>query len=271
MTTPTEKTVAARIFRPTSLQLNGLTLGLGLFGIGGRSWQPDAKPVTKAEAYDLLDAAYAAGIRFFDTAPSYGVSEQILGDWLSDRRLRRNVTIATKMGEGPDPDTGELVVDHSAHALLASVWRSLERLGAFDVLQLHRPATAQDVRSTQVLHAINHAHKQGVREFGVSVPNIDIGRAALEVGAYQWIQFPLNSANPWGADFAAECLEKGVMPIINRPVNSGKLVTGDTAASLTDAYRFVRSHVPTGMVLTGTSKVPHLAQNIAAFEASKHT
>ena len=39
----------------------------------------------KARAHALLDAAYAGGVRYFDAARSYGLSEQFLADWLAAR------------------------------------------------------------------------------------------------------------------------------------------------------------------------------------------
>ncbi len=39
----------------------------------------------RARSFEVLDAAYAAGVRYFDTARSYGRGEEFLGAWLRDR------------------------------------------------------------------------------------------------------------------------------------------------------------------------------------------
>jgi aryl-alcohol dehydrogenase-like predicted oxidoreductase len=39
----------------------------------------------RARSFDVLDAAYEAGVRYFDTARSYGRGEEFLGAWLRDR------------------------------------------------------------------------------------------------------------------------------------------------------------------------------------------
>jgi aryl-alcohol dehydrogenase-like predicted oxidoreductase len=44
--------------------------------------------VMEARAHTVLDAAYAAGIRYFDAARSYGRAEDFLGSWLARRRLQ---------------------------------------------------------------------------------------------------------------------------------------------------------------------------------------
>ena len=62
----------------------GVQLGLGLIGIG-KPWGHAPAPVpSEPEAIALLESAFAVGIRYFDTAPSYGdgVSEQRLGRFL---------------------------------------------------------------------------------------------------------------------------------------------------------------------------------------------
>jgi aryl-alcohol dehydrogenase-like predicted oxidoreductase len=41
----------------------------------------------EAHANAVLDAAWAAGIRYFDAARSYGRAEQFLASWLSARQL----------------------------------------------------------------------------------------------------------------------------------------------------------------------------------------
>jgi hypothetical protein len=48
-------------------------------------------------AHDLLDAAYALGIRYADAARSYGDAEQFLGSWLDDRRPE-DMFVASKWG-----------------------------------------------------------------------------------------------------------------------------------------------------------------------------
>ncbi len=50
----------------TNLRLTGLGFGTTMLGNLYRA-------VSEEEAFAATDAAYAAGIRFFDTAPHYGV------------------------------------------------------------------------------------------------------------------------------------------------------------------------------------------------------
>lgn len=69
------------------------SIGFGTSGLSGE--------LTYKESIALLEAAFDAGIRHFDTAPIYGLgaSEKILGDFLV--RRREQVTVTTKFGLMP--------------------------------------------------------------------------------------------------------------------------------------------------------------------------
>lgn len=82
-------------------------LGLGLAALGrpayinlGREGAlPAARtvPAMRTACREVLDAAYAAGIRWVDTARSYGLAEEFLSGWLADRG-HRDVTVSSKWG-----------------------------------------------------------------------------------------------------------------------------------------------------------------------------
>ena len=110
------------------------------------------------QARDILDAAWAGGIRYFDTAPHYGLglSECRLGAFLQTKP-RHEFVISTKVGrliranpdwrgagdhEGFDvPGSLRREVDFSGNGIRASHAESLERLGLdrVDILYLHDP------------------------------------------------------------------------------------------------------------------------------------
>jgi aryl-alcohol dehydrogenase-like predicted oxidoreductase len=51
--------------------------------------------VFREKGIDVLDAAYEQGVRYFDTAPNYGLAEGLLIDWITDKD---DIEIATKWG-----------------------------------------------------------------------------------------------------------------------------------------------------------------------------
>ncbi|TDC45502.1 aldo/keto reductase [Actinomadura sp. KC345] len=82
-------------------------LGLGLAALGRPAYinvgsadelPPDRSVEAMREAtWNVLDVAYAAGIRWVDTARSYGRAEEFLGGWLS-ARAPDGVTVSSKWG-----------------------------------------------------------------------------------------------------------------------------------------------------------------------------
>ena len=82
-------------------------LGIGLAALGrpayinvGRTAElPPGRSVAqmRAATWHVLDAAYAAGIRWVDAARSYGRAEEFLGGWLS-ARTPEAMTVSSKWG-----------------------------------------------------------------------------------------------------------------------------------------------------------------------------
>ena len=63
----------------------------------GLSYGVDSMPQpTKAESFGILDQAYAAGIRIFDTASAYGSAEEVLGEWMASRGCAQSMRIISK-------------------------------------------------------------------------------------------------------------------------------------------------------------------------------
>ena len=95
---------------PRALGSTGLTvsrIGLGLAALGrpayinlerARDFGTDRTIAAfERRSHEMLDAAYAAGIRYVDAARSYGMAEAFLGNWLTTRSLPRNaLTIESK-------------------------------------------------------------------------------------------------------------------------------------------------------------------------------
>src|SRR5687768_2556006 len=99
-------------------------LGLGTIGIG-RAWgYANAIVPSEEQSRTVLETAVQAGYKFFDTAPSYGWSEQRLGSFLLSDGAAAGLTIATKFGEGWDFEHGETFIDHSYDGLRRSLDRS---------------------------------------------------------------------------------------------------------------------------------------------------
>lgn len=159
-------------------------LGLGCAPLGNLF-----SAVGEAEAAATVDAAWAAGIRYFDTAPLYGhgLSERRLGRALAGRP-RDEWVLSTKVGRllrpaavpvdtifdlaAPADQVGDVasaaglapVFDFSADGVVRSVEESLERLGTdrIDVVLVHDPDDHQDEALAGAFPALLRLRDEGV-------------------------------------------------------------------------------------------------------------
>ena len=130
--------------------------------------------VDRETSFGLLDRYYDAGGRFLDTANIYATwvegyddpeSEPLVGEWLDERGVREEMTVATKLGFGYrdvptslDPDLVAQEID-----------RSLDRLGTDTIDLLYAHVDDPDTPQTDVMGAFGEAVDAGkVRHLGAS-------------------------------------------------------------------------------------------------------
>jgi D-threo-aldose 1-dehydrogenase len=136
--------------------------------------------VSEEQAYEAVSAAWQQGIRYFDTAPHYGLglSERRLGAALREHP-RTAYTISTKVGrvlepsdEGGDdlangfavPATHRRVWDFSADGVRRTLETSLDRLGLdrVDVVYLHDPGDHAEQAFKEGYPALEQLRSEGV-------------------------------------------------------------------------------------------------------------
>lgn len=187
--------------------IGGIRLALGgnVFG-----WTAD-----RDTSMEILDSFYASGGRMIDTADCYanGKSEEIIGEWLRSRGVRKDVLIGTKMGVAGTP--GMLEAANVARALEAALHRL--QTDYVDIFYAHKdePKTPQD----EVAAGFDVLVKAGkVRELGASnfVPERFVG--ALDSAARHGLR-PYTILQPgfnliWRENFPSSlqtmCLERGI-------------------------------------------------------------
>lgn len=153
-------------------------LGFGAAQLGNLN-----RSINDEEARAAVDAAWDEGIRYFDTAPHYGLglSESRLGKALRSRP-RAEYMISTKVGRllTPTPERARRglideegfvvpadhrrVWDFSRDGVLRSIDSSLERLGLdhIDIAFLHDPDDHWDAASSTGIGALRELRDQGV-------------------------------------------------------------------------------------------------------------
>ena len=236
-----------------------VTIGTGVplprVGLGGAALGNLGRPMADEDADDLLAAAWAAGMRYFDTAPHYGLglSELRLGRFLRTRP-RQDYVISTKVGRLLE-DTGTTRADDEGFAVasplvrrrdysrdgtLRSLEASLARLGLdrVDVVLVHDPddhwreamegayPCLEDLRAQGVVGAIGVGMNQWqVPAAFVRETDID---CVLLAGRYTLLD---RSA---GDELLPLCAERGVAVVAAGVFNSGLLA--DPARSATFDY-----------------------------------
>lgn len=239
---------------------------LGLIGIGKPWGFAHPEVPDERQALTLLERAFALGVRYFDTAPSYGVSEERLGRFLADltQAERFQVRIATKFGEHWDADKAEPFVDHTFDALRRSLDGSVGRLGRIDFLQLHK-TTPEVLRSRDLARAWEYAATLGITAIGASVSDLESAELAIADPAFTILQFPYNAAQRNFGDVLDRATARGMTIAVNRPFGMGRMLYENRELSKADAFAFILQKRFAGAILSGTKSPDHLEENWRAF------
>ena len=232
----------------------------------GRTWGYRPSPLpTREQAHELLAKAIELGVTIFDTAPAYGQSEQLAGEFFRQlpAATRDRLRLATKCGEHWDSANLVPFVDHSYDALVRSIDHSLEVLGRIDLLQVHK-ATVQVLQKADLWKALDYARSCGIHNFGASVTDLETGRLACSMDGFRMIQLPLNQRFRALEALVVESNKRHLQVWTNRPFAMGQMIHED-GISQVEAYRLIVSLQFHGAVLTGTSNPQHLAEDLNAF------
>jgi aryl-alcohol dehydrogenase-like predicted oxidoreductase len=275
-------------------------IGLGLAAVGrpgyinlGRDEDLGENRTVEAleqRTHDLLDAAYAQGVRYFDAARSYGRSEQFLADWLKAHPEADDLVIGSKWGYtytadwSTDAERHE-VKDHSLAAYERQRAETDALLGdRLDLYQIHSVTPDSPALTDKALHAkLAEAAAQGVSVgFSTSGPaQADAIRAALAVTVdgeplFRTVQSTYNLLEPSARAGAAEAHDAGLTVIVKEGLANGRLAQPHAPDALKAvaartslgcdavALAWVLRQPWAGVVLSGAATVLQLASNLHA-------
>jgi D-threo-aldose 1-dehydrogenase len=247
-------------------------LPLGPLGFGGANLGNIFEAMSDETAMAVLETAWECGIRYFDTAPHYGLglAERRLGAFLATKP-RSEYVVSTKAGRllRPSPETsdkfddeGQFVVpadvkrvwDFSADGVRRSLEESLERLGldAVDVLFLHDPDenTEQPVVesiATGVPAAIALREEGLVRAVGIGSKSTDALATGVRTGPLDLLMVAGRYTlleQPAAHELIPECRERGVEIVVAGAFNSGLLATSSPG----EGARYEYGAAPAAMI-----------------------
>jgi len=243
--------VTCESMQTRTLDRSGLSvteIGLGLAAIGrpgyinlgrDRDLGSDRSVVVlRRQAHDLLDAAYAGGIRYFDAARSYGLAEEFLASWLERRRLGPGqVTVGSKWGYRYTADwrVGAEVNEVKEHSL-ANLQRQLaesrallgDRLGLY---QIHSATFESGVLEDRAVLDELTRQREGGLAIGLTVSGphqADVVRRAIEIRAdesplFATVQATWNLLEPSVGPALAEAKEAGLGVVVKEALANGRL------------------------------------------------
>jgi len=271
-------------------------IGLGLAALGRPAYinvahaadlGPDrSEDALRARTHAVLDAAYGAGVRYFDAARSYGLAEDFLGSWLRERGIAPGaVGVGSKWGYTYtagwriDADAHE-VKDLGAATLRRQLAETRERLG--DHLQLYQvhSATLESgvLEDREVLEEL-----AALRASGTAVGLTTTGPRqaetidhALATGAFDSVQATWNLHERAAGDALARAHAAGLRVIVKEAVANGRLTDRRAPEALSGAARgrgvgadaialaLALAQPWADVVLSGASTTAMLESNLAA-------
>lgn len=297
-----------RMLGNTGLTISAMGLGLAALGRPGyinldhaRDLPDDHSVVTmEAHSHIVLDTAWAASIRYFDAARSYGRAEHFLASWLANRQIGPDeVTVGSKWGytytAGWQVEAEEHEVkEHSLPVLQRQIGESRALLGPYlDLYQIHSATLKSGVLDNEeVLAELARLRDEGLR-IGLTLSGenqaetlqqaltIYMGGAPL----FASVQATWNLLEQSAGEILREAHEAGMGVIVKEALANGRLTPrnadpafapkralleqiaaekGTTVDAL--ALAAVLAQPWADVVLSGAATVEHLQSNVAALQ-----
>jgi aryl-alcohol dehydrogenase-like predicted oxidoreductase len=188
--------------------------------------------------HDLLDLTYVSGVRYIDTARSYGRAEEFLASWTRSRSIAPDaITVGSKWGYRyvGDWDMAAAVhetKDHSLAMFREQLPQSTALLGRhLDLYQVHSATLESGVLDDHaVLHALAELVDNGVAVgLTVSGPRqADVVRHALELGVdgvnpFSTVQATWNVLEPSVGPALVEARARGWGVLVKEALANGRL------------------------------------------------
>ena len=226
------------------------TLGFGCAPLGNLYHS-----VSNDQATDIMQAAWSAGFRYFDTAPHYGqgLSERRVGDALRQHhgkdyilsskvgRLLKPAGYAIQRHGFVSPMPFDIHYDYSYDGIMRSFEDSLLRLGLdrIDILFMHdigadthgeANADLFPIAMSGGYKAMDELRSQGlVKAIGLGVNEYQVCEEALKYGDWDCFllagRYTLLEQQALHS-FLPECESRNCSIIVGGPYNSGILATG---------------------------------------------
>lgn len=276
-------------------------IGIGLAALGRPEYINirENKSIDKSEkafrekAFEVLDFAYENGLRYFDTAPSYGKGERYLFDWKTERK-HSDINISTKWGYTyiANWELGykgkHEVKEHSLDKLLEQWELSQFLLPELKIYQIHSATLESGVlQNTAILNKLHQIKKQTKVQIGISSSGDNQKEIILEAlntkveneYLFDSFQVTYNILEQSSLEVLKALNSRNKTIIIKEALANGRIFNqkNKVVYSLLDslskkynvgidaiAIRFVIESIEPNFVLSGASDAKQLEQNLKA-------
>lgn len=250
-----------RPFGNTGIDVSILGLGTVKLGRDQGVKYPDGFVIPDDQkAANLIALAGSLGINLIDTAPSYGNSEERLGNLLKGQR--NQWVICSKVGE--EFEAGHSHFDFTPKHTRFSVERSLKRLktDVIDIVLVHSDGNDEKIITEyNTLSVLAELKAEGkIRAFGMSTKTVAGGLLAAEQSDGVMVTWNLqHDAEVPVIDYCHKH-NKGVL--IKKALASGHAALHDEGDPVQNSFKMIFGHPGVSSAIVGTINPQHLAENI---------
>ena len=237
----------------------------------------------------MLETAYNSGIRYFDTAPGYGASENLLIEW-AQAKNDPSIEIATKWGyeytANFDPQaTSHEVKEHSLDMLQKQWAKSKELLPYITTYQIHSATFETGVlQNKKILSELQHIKNEYGLKIGLTTSGenqMDLLTEALKNDLFDVFQITYNIFDQSLRRFLASNNIDDKRIIIKEGLANGRIFRNDSFSHYNFVYdyldelsnkynvgvdaialQFCAQTVPAYSILSGASLQNQLMQNV---------
>lgn len=248
----------------------------------------------KKNSFSVLETAYNKGVRYFDTAPGYGLAEALVLEWLQTKN-DASIQIATKWGYTYTANFNENATVHEVkeHSLakLNAQWNfSKQLLPYLKVYQIHSATIETGVlENSEVLERLASLKKEHNLKIGLTTTGTnqtEVIKKALNVtvngtSLFDLFQVTYNLLDQSLLEISEELIHQNKSIVIKEAMANGRVFRNESYLHYNKMYailesiskkhavgidaislRYCEQTIPNSVVLSGESNNVQLKQNL---------
>jgi aryl-alcohol dehydrogenase-like predicted oxidoreductase len=248
----------------------------------------------KKHSFSVLEAAYKSGIRYFDTAPGYGLAEELVLEWLQTKN-DSTIEIATKWGYTytANFDTNATVHEVKEHSVrkLNEQWNfSKQLLPYLKVYQIHSATLETGVlENTEVLKQLAFLKKEHKLKIGLTTTGtnqVEVIKKALAIlvdgeTLFDVFQVTYNFLDQSLLEISNELNRQNKTIVIKEALANGRIFRNSKYTHYDELYsvleelskkylvgvdaislKYCEQTIPNSTVLSGASSIRQLQENV---------